>query len=178
MANKPFELNATAASLLGFLHERPMTGWDLVAVADSRIGNFWNLTKSQVYRELQSLADHGYVSSSQRGTRDRRTFTINKKGREIFKKWLYNQPSEEIIRFPLLLSASFADLMEPEVLPSFIATHRKIHAARLEQYKTERQKVLDAGEENNSGRLMTFAFGISYEEMVLRWMDEVRGVEG
>ena len=34
-------LNPTAASLLGFLHEGPMRGWDLVAIAQQRIGDFW-----------------------------------------------------------------------------------------------------------------------------------------
>jgi len=33
-----------------------MTGWDLVAVAQQRIGNFWTLTQSQVYRELTAMA--------------------------------------------------------------------------------------------------------------------------
>jgi hypothetical protein len=44
-------LNPTAASLLGFLHAGPMTGWDLVATAETLIGDFWSLTRSQVYRE-------------------------------------------------------------------------------------------------------------------------------
>lgn len=33
-----------------------MTGWELVAVAQERIGAFWTLTQSQVYRELASMA--------------------------------------------------------------------------------------------------------------------------
>lgn len=44
-------LNSTAASLLGFLHEGPMSGWDLVNLAQERIGDFWTITQSQVYRE-------------------------------------------------------------------------------------------------------------------------------
>ena len=54
-------LNATAASLLGFLHERPMSGYELAATAAAVIGDFWTLTQSQVYRELASMADDGLV---------------------------------------------------------------------------------------------------------------------
>ena len=41
-------VNPTAASLLGFLHDGPMSGWDLVNRAQERIGEFWSLTRSQV----------------------------------------------------------------------------------------------------------------------------------
>ncbi len=51
--------NPTAASLLGFLLEGPMTGWDIVAAVEGSIGYFWNLTRSQVYRELPALAEAG-----------------------------------------------------------------------------------------------------------------------
>ncbi len=68
MAARP--LNPTAASLLGLLHERPMTGWDLVTVPEQRIGNFWTLTRSQVYRELAAMATAGLVHPV-RGTASR-----------------------------------------------------------------------------------------------------------
>ncbi len=55
----PTPLNATAASLLGFLHEGPKTGWDLVATAQDRIGKFWSVTTSQVYRELAAMEAAG-----------------------------------------------------------------------------------------------------------------------
>ena len=48
-------LNPTAASLLGFLHQGPMTGWDLAQTVEATIGDFWNVTRSQVYRELRTL---------------------------------------------------------------------------------------------------------------------------
>ena len=57
MTTRP--LNATAASLLGFLHAGPLTGWDLVVAAEKRIGAFWSLTQSQVYRELTAMAAAG-----------------------------------------------------------------------------------------------------------------------
>lgn len=169
--NKEFKLNPTAASLLGFLHERSMTGWDLVEVADSRIGNFWNLTKSQVYRELQALADQGLVDSGERGVREKRLFAITPAGREAFSQWLQNDPTEETIRYPLLLSASFADYLPPEKLIEFIETHREQHQRRLEQYRAELLKMQSPGD-GGVGRELTFSFGIQYEEMVLKWMEE------
>ncbi len=81
----PRPLNATAGSLLGFLHEGPMTGYDLVAVARNRIGDFWSLTQSQVYRELAAMAEDGLVAAGQRGRRDRRPYELTDAGRAAFK---------------------------------------------------------------------------------------------
>jgi hypothetical protein len=49
-------VNATAAALLGLLHEGPMTGGQLMAAAERRFGSYWSMTRSQVYRELPALA--------------------------------------------------------------------------------------------------------------------------
>ena len=65
-------MNATAASLLGFLHEGPLTGYELVSTAQRTIGDFWSLTQSQVYRELAWMAEAGLVEAGERGARDRR----------------------------------------------------------------------------------------------------------
>lgn len=91
-------LNATAASLLGSLHEGPMTGWDLVAVAQQRIGNFWTLTQSQVYRELAAMAKSGLVEAGEPRPRDRKPFTITSRGRAAFREWIDREPGLEHIR--------------------------------------------------------------------------------
>src|SRR6185295_15130019 len=54
-------LNPTAAALLGLLHDGPMTGGQLMAAAQRRLGPYWSMTRSQVYRELPALADAGFV---------------------------------------------------------------------------------------------------------------------
>src|SRR3954466_15014517 len=55
------QINPTAAALLGLLHEGPMTGGQLMAAAERRLGPYWSMTRSQVYRELPVLAELGYV---------------------------------------------------------------------------------------------------------------------
>ena len=67
----PSDLNPTAASLLGYLDLGPMTGWDLDQWVRNSIGNFWNVTRSQIYRELRTLTDKGYVKAGTSGPRDR-----------------------------------------------------------------------------------------------------------
>ena len=113
MDTMPRQLNSTAASLLGFLHEGPMTGWDLVAIAQRRIGDFWSLTQSQVYRELAAMAEADLVRAGERGPRDRQPYELTDAGRAAFREWLNREPGAETIRFPLLLMLVFGRHLEP-----------------------------------------------------------------
>jgi DNA-binding PadR family transcriptional regulator len=159
-------LNATAASLLGFLHEGPMTGWDLVAVAQDRIGDFWSLTQSQVYRELTAMAADGLVEVGERGPRDRKPYAITDAGRAAFAEWVARAPGPDAIRMPLLLTIMFGRHVPPDRLPGFVAEHRAVHAARLAGYHRQKAEGVPDGYAD-----AVLDFGIAYESAVLAWFD-------
>lgn len=178
-------VNPTAASLLGFLHWGPMSGWDVVRVAEQTIGDFWSLTPSQVYRELSSLADAGLVTAGERGSRDRRLFTISGAGRTAFDAWVGQEPAAETIRFPLLLTLLFGARVPQARRAVFLESHRARHAATLARYREQRsaaQAALDAGQAGDAFAMATLDFGMRYETAVLEWFDalppEVRGAGG
>ena len=50
-------------------------------MAQDRIGNFWTLTQSQVYRELARMTEDGLVTVGVPGPRDRKPYTITDAGR-------------------------------------------------------------------------------------------------
>src|SRR5262249_47780472 len=60
---------APAAALLGLLHDGSMTGGQLMAAAERRLGPYWSMTRSQVYRELPALAEMGFVKLGKPGAR-------------------------------------------------------------------------------------------------------------
>ena len=163
------QLNATAASLLGFLHDGPLTGWDLVSVAQDRIGDFWSLTQSQVYRELTVMATDGLIVAGERGPRDRRPYAITDAGRARFAAWLGQLPDEETIRFPLLLTVMFGRHLPPGRLAEIVAEHRKIHEARLASY----QQMMSVAAEGGADPYVVapLDFGIRYEQTALAWFD-------
>ena len=61
------DLNATQGSLLGFLHDGPKTGWDLLQEVSATLSRFWSVTPSHVYRELQNLERRKLVKPKPRG---------------------------------------------------------------------------------------------------------------
>ncbi|WP_054813123.1 PadR family transcriptional regulator [Nocardia arizonensis] len=163
-------LNSTAASLLGFLHEGDMSGWDLVNLAQERIGDFWTITQSQVYRELAAMDAAGLVEKGQAGARDRTPYRITDAGRETFAEWIARDPGGETIRVPLLLTLSFGDHLDPDHLDRIIAANREIHRHRLAGYESEDCEALPPHQR------ATLEFGIGYERAVLAWFDRLPGL--
>jgi DNA-binding PadR family transcriptional regulator len=173
------QLNATAASLLGFLHDGPLTGWDLVQTAQREIGDFWSLTQSQVYRELAAMAADGLVEAGERGRRERRPYSLTDAGRAAFAEWVRRQPGPETIRFPLLLTVLFGRHVPAERLSEFLAAHRAVHAERLADYERQHREAVAAGAADAAPyALATLEFGLAYERAVLEWFERLPRVVG
>jgi DNA-binding PadR family transcriptional regulator len=167
-------LNATAGSLLGFLHLGPMTGWDLVVTGQALIGDFWSLTQSQVYRELAAMAEAGLVTAGERGRRDRRPYELTDAGRQAFAGWVEREPGPESIRFPLLVTIGFGRHLPPDKLAAIVGRHRAAHAERLDHHLAKKS----AAERGADGAAdpyeqATLDFGIAYEQAVLAWFDRL-----
>jgi DNA-binding PadR family transcriptional regulator len=164
-------LNATQGSLLGFLHDGPMTGWDLLQEASQGLTRFWNVTASHLYRELKVLEERGLIEAGERGPRDRRPYAITPAGADAFADWIAQEPGPEQIRIPLLVSLWFAKHLDDATLAGFIASHRVTHEQRLTDY---REIARGATGTDPHGRDPHFdavvQFGISYEEAFLEWL--------
>jgi DNA-binding PadR family transcriptional regulator len=161
------ELNATQASLLGFLHDGPKTGWELLQEVERGLQRFWNVTSSHVYRELKALESRGLVRAVAPAPRDRRPFTITAPGRREFREWLHRMPPHEQIRFPLLVTLWFGKHLDRDTLRAFVDEHTREHRERLALYRTAAKHTDD------EYVTAVVQFGIEYEKAVLRWLDQL-----
>lgn len=164
--SNPDEINATAASLLGFLSDSTMTGWELSAAVEGSIANFWNVTRSQVYRELRTLAELGYVQAGDAGPRDRRPYSITEAGRRAFGEWILRDPGSAIVRMPLLLTVFFGRHLPPERLAEIVATELKGGAEALEKFESMKRQF---GDDPFVSQVLQF--GIDYQKTLLGWLE-------
>ncbi len=163
-------INATAASLLGFLHAGPMTGWELDAAVENSIAHFWNVTRSQVYRELRTLADLGYVEAGNTGPRDRRPYSITDSGHRAFSAWIVRDPGSPIVRMPLLLTVFFGRHLPPERLAEIIQKEFSDGSEALRQFEDMKQSF-----GGDPFIRQVLQFGIDYQRTLLAWL---RGLAG
>lgn len=162
-------LNPTAASLLGLLENAgELTGADLVRVASVQIGSYWNLSRSQVYRELAALESAGYVKAGPTGPRDARPFRVTRAGRGALKHWLGTAEPSEQVRLGFLVFVAFGRHLPKGRLAALLDEQEQRHAQRLEEYR-ELDAHLERENADPFGRA-TLSFGLHYEEAVLRWL--------
>lgn len=163
-------INATGAALLGLLREGPQSGYALAQAAADSLGDFWTVTRSQVYRELAAMAAGGLVQAEEAGARDRRPYRLTDAGQAAFVAWLHDDLGPDTVRIPLLLRLAFVDALDPARLAGLAVTQREAHARQLAQYQEAESAALAAGAP--ARQLVTLRFGIRYETAVLGWFDE------
>ncbi len=168
-AVQPTPINPTSASLLGFLYWRPMSGGEIVAAVEASVGHFWNITRSQIYRELQALAGSGLVELGEVGPRRRAPYAITDRGREAFLAWLEIDPGPDVMRSPFLLKFFFGALLSEETLRRFVGKVRPRHEEALEYYR----KLLPAIVRTDPAPAHVVRLAITYEEGMLNWLDAI-----
>ncbi|SDZ03517.1 Transcriptional regulator PadR-like family protein [Amycolatopsis xylanica] len=129
------ELNATAAALLGLLHDGPATGGQLVAGAGERFGAFFSVTRSQVYRELPALSKEGLVRLGKQGPRSSQQYVITAAGKKAFKNWLSTDPGPDHLRSPLILRLVHANALTAKQRTTLVDTARASYNSELDAAK-------------------------------------------
>jgi DNA-binding PadR family transcriptional regulator len=146
-------LNPTAAALLGLLHEGPMTGGQLMAAAQRRLGPYWSMTRSQVYRELPALADAGYVKLGKPGARSSQPYSITPAGKRAFVRWLGEPAAREVLRSPLALRVAFGAHQSATQLQHAYMQAAEYHTAALADAREQAKEARKAGDEFGAAAL-------------------------
>lgn len=164
-------LNATAASLLGFLHDGPHSGWDLTRVVETTLGDFWSITRSQVYRELSDLARRGLVKAGETGRRDARPYTLTDDGRKAFAAWAAQGPGPATMRLPLLLFVSLGRHIGTSRLLEELQTQLSAQRALTSEYEVQRARLVDAAADPLI--IATVDYGIATSKVTIAWLERL-----
>jgi DNA-binding PadR family transcriptional regulator len=73
---------------LGLLAQSPGSGYDLLRHFEKSMANVWPATQSQLYGELNKLADAGLIEVSVIGPRGRKEYRITEAGRAELRRWV------------------------------------------------------------------------------------------
>jgi DNA-binding PadR family transcriptional regulator len=165
-------LNATAAALLGLLHEGQMTGGQLMAASQSRLGPFWTMTRSQIYRELPGLADRGYVRAGKAGPRSSQPYAVTAAGKKAFTRWLGEPAGHDQLRNPLLLRAVFGEAAGPARLADLYDSKAEEHTTAL---ATVKDQLKDAKKNGDRFAQAALEFAVAYHRAVLKWLESAPG---
>src|SRR3954447_11967926 len=100
-------LTTTSYAILGLLSFARMSGYDLAAVSQRSIANFWPVSKTQVYAELRRLAELGLATGAaaeRSGGPAKTVYELTSAGEEALDTWLAEPTHERTrLRAPALL---------------------------------------------------------------------------
>src|SRR6202453_1104742 len=79
---------------LGLLAQQPGSGYDLLKRFEKSMANVWPATQSQLYGELNQLADAGLIEVTDTGPRGRKEYGVTPAGRAELLRWV-TSPQED-----------------------------------------------------------------------------------
>ncbi|MDH6196470.1 DNA-binding PadR family transcriptional regulator [Mycobacterium frederiksbergense] len=121
---------------LGLLAQHPGSGYDLLKRFDKSMANVWPATQSQLYGELNKLADAGLIEVSAVGPRGRKEYRVTPAGRTELLRWISDPAddpparSAELLRV-FLLGELPRDQARDHLLA--LAAHSETEVARLKE---------------------------------------------
>lgn len=113
---------------MGLLMDRPGSGYDLMKRFRRSLGNVWLASQSQLYGELNRLADTGAIEITSEGPRGRKEYVLTSLGEAELLKWLARTEGRKPQRHEMLLQVFFFGLLPREQAVQRLARQAEIAA--------------------------------------------------
>jgi DNA-binding PadR family transcriptional regulator len=123
---------------LGLLSQHPGSGYDLLKRFQKSMANVWPATQSQLYGELNKLADGGLIEVSDIGPRGRKEYRVTQAGRAELVRWITNPQDDPPWRRPDLLRVFLLGEIPAEDARKYVTTfaeHAHSELKRLEHLR-------------------------------------------
>lgn len=157
--------------ILGLLGTQPGSGYDLLSWFQETLGNVWPATQSQLYGELNKLANDGLIEVTATGARGRKEYTITKAGTEELHHWLAEVEPIRVRRNDLLLRVFFMSRLSYDEARALLEKERAVYTEAAQRWR-EIEKSTDwtQGPLASNGRI-ALEWGLRYTKMQQEWAD-------
>ena len=157
-------------ALLGLVAIRARSGYDLAKLmAESGPGRVWTASHSSIYPELQRMTDDGLLERSERGQRQRATYSLTDEGIAELRRWVRSSPGPPVVRDETMLRVFNLWLLPRDEARAFLEGLAEEHRERLAEYESR----ADGQDEDDPTWFSGLALqaGISYERSMAEWAE-------
>lgn len=165
-------------SLLGFLAEQPMHGYELHQrlTEAAGLGLVWRLKQSQLYALLARLEARGYLTTTlepQEARPPRKIHALTPEGYRALDAWLRSPVRHgRDFRLEFLAKVYFAQRRSTATLRALLAVQETVCRAWL----TELEAAL-AALESSSYEALVYRFRLGQARAMLQWLEESQAQE-
>jgi DNA-binding PadR family transcriptional regulator len=166
-------------SILALLSVEPKTGYQISKDIQGSITFFWKATHQQIYRDLVSLEQSGWVKHrevAQQDKPDKKIYSLTKSGTKELRRWM-EEPSEiPATRDGFMIKLFMGHLVDPTVLLEDLRAQKKTHEIRQKHFEEAKenffQNVTSLPIEDQY-KYLTLRRGILLGQAWLAWCEEV-----
>lgn len=156
-------------ALLGLLAEGPASGYDLLKVFDRSLAFVWPATQSQLYGELNRLAEDGLIEVTAQGPRGRKDYSLTAAGRTELEHWITDVEPDRLRRNDAMLRVFFLGLLQPEQARAYLEREAEVHESLETLLESiDRDTDWDVDEFTRYGHLVIES-GVRYAHAQAEW---------
>lgn len=165
-------------AILGLLHRRSMTGYELSKEFESGLFEIWSAKHSQIYPELKSLHEAGLIEYQVEisGTvLEKKVYTITPAGQQALEDWAQTScPPLQVPKDEFRLRLFFSDCIPSQRRRQLLEERLEQHRQRLARIQKDQEKfdALPPLEEQVFNDYLVLLGGISREEAACRWLEK------
>lgn len=172
-------------ALLTSLLEHPSTGIELARRFDRSMGYFWQATHQQIYRELNSMLQKGWISTLEQAdyTGRKKTYQVEALGRTELAEWMLKQSPPAQLREELMVRLRAEAQLGQHTVLAELQRHLQLHQQNLKTYEQIFAKDFSTGktdqvqhspeERTRYIHKMILQLGIDLEKGWIQWLDQL-----
>lgn len=174
--------------ILGMLHQRPRSGYDLNKELETTIHYFWDADISRIYRSLRDMEKKAWVEHEiiiQEDNPNKKVYKLTETGQDELKRWLAEPGKAPGTRNPFLAQLHFSEAISIEEQLRVLREHLTALKEDLQDLEDRIQQLgltiplFQTGLKGNSGRrLFSLDYGIRRYWFEIMWtMDTIEILE-
>lgn len=154
---------------LGLLAQHPGSGYDLLRRFEKSMANVWPATQSQLYGELNRLADGGLIEVAEIGPRGRKVYRVTASGRAELLRWVTNPQDDPPGRSPELLRIFLlGELPRPDAA-KHVQTLVEHAESELQRLRSLRESLQFDDSDDSFYGYAALEYGRRFEAMQAEW---------
>jgi DNA-binding PadR family transcriptional regulator len=158
---------------LGLLAQSSGSGYDLLKRFQLSMANVWSATQSQLYGELNKLADADLIEVSDIGPRGRKEYRITEAGRAELVRWINDTGDDPPIRRPDLVRVFLLGELAPADARKYATRFAKHAGSELKRLEQLRDSLHWGASDTDFYGRAALEFGLrdaAMEEQWARWL--------
>jgi len=160
----------TVYAVLGFLADKPRSGYEIKKAIDDKIGFFWSESYGQIYPILKKLVDKGLaekIPANADDGRKKQFYKITDLGKDEFQEWLKLPADYNSIRNEILLKLFFGANADKETNLNHLRSFKESNQSLINDLKQ-----LDNQENTGTYQQAVLAYGANTSKVSVKWANE------